>query len=217
MDDAKLFGPHMNISNRTRLRLKLMFLGTTLGFTAALLIIILLMPGTELAKPTRPTNYLQGNELATTTIADSASFGPQVGEIAPDFVLPSLGGGDLTLSDFRGQPLLINFWATWCGPCREEMPLLRLTYETYKAEGFMVLAVNMTAQDTIEDVQAFVEEYNLPFPVLLDTDNGVTDGLYRVMGVPTSIFVTPDGKISDKHIGAMRGEQIAEYVHKILA
>src|SRR5437867_3055657 len=112
-----------------------------------------------------------------------------VGKQAPDFTLPTLAGTKVSLSQFHGQPVLINFWASWCLPCREEMPELVRSYETHKAEGFMVLGLNLTYSDTPPDVQAFVSEFHMTFPVLLDQDGEVAEKLYPLPGVPTSIFI----------------------------
>lgn len=138
-------------------------------------------------------------------------------ELAPDFALPALSGETVRLSDFSGQPVLVNFWATWCGPCRYEMPELVRIYEAYYSEGLMILAVNMTFQDEPDTVRQFANEFSLPYPVLLDEDGEVTNERYNVLGVPTSFFIKPDGTISAQYIGAMSGEQLDTYVEGLLA
>ena len=138
------------------------------------------------------------------------------GPLAPDFTLRTLGGEEITLSDLRGKPVLINFWASWCEPCRLEMPELVNAYETYKDEGLVILAVDLTYQDALEDVRTFVEEFGLPFPVLLDETGEVTDELYNVMGIPMSFFVNREGVIVRRQIGAMTGEQIEEFVREMI-
>jgi peroxiredoxin len=139
----------------------------------------------------------------------------QVGLPAPDFTLGTLDGGEVSLSDFRGQGVLINFWATWCGPCRIEMPEIVRAYEAHSDTGFTVLAVNLTDQDALEDVQAFVEEFGMTFPVLLDS-NGEISRLYGLLGLPMSVFVDREGRIARIYIGLMSGEQIDEFVGEIL-
>src|SRR5512134_4026692 len=96
---------------------------------------------------------------------------PQQGFLAPDFELQTLSGETIKLSDLRGQAVLINLWATWCPPCRAEMQSIEKVYQEYKEEGFTVLAVNMTNQDTLSAIQPFVKEQGLTFPILLD-ENG---------------------------------------------
>jgi peroxiredoxin len=138
------------------------------------------------------------------------------GAPAPDFTLKLLGGETVTLSQFRGQPVLINFWASWCPPCRLEMPDLVRAYEAHKAEGFVILGVNLTFQDSLPDIQAFVDEFGMTFPVLLDEDGKVTESLYRLRGLPLSVFINREGVIARVHIGALTASQIDEYVGEIL-
>lgn len=141
--------------------------------------------------------------------------GIQVGQPAPDFTLGTLDGGQVTLSDFRGQPVLINFWATWCEPCRIEMPEIVRAYEAHSDTGFTVLAVNLTDQDALDDIQAFVEEFGMAFPVLLDS-NGEVSRLYGLLGLPMSIFVDRAGRIARIYLGLMPSEQIDMFVGEIL-
>jgi len=148
--------------------------------------------------------------------ADPVSVGLVVGQLAPDFTLNTLDDGQVTLSDFAGQPVLINFWASWCIPCREEMPELIRSYETHKSEGFMILGINITPIDSLPDVQEFVNEFDVTFPVLLDKDGVVAWKLYRIPGIPTSVFVNRDGTIARVQIGKMTGEQINQNVLEIL-
>ena len=141
---------------------------------------------------------------------------PVAGAPAPDFTLKTLDGGEASLAQFRGQPVLINFWASWCPPCRLEMPDLVRAYEAHKAEGFVLLGINLTFQDSLPDVRAFVQEFHMTFPVLLDEKGEVTQSLYRLMGLPLSVFVNREGIIVRVQIGAMTGEQIDQFVAEIL-
>lgn len=148
--------------------------------------------------------------------ANARQAGMAAGQLAPDFTLRNLAGAPMKLSDLRGQPVLINFWASWCGPCRLEMPDLVRTYAAHKAAGFVILAVNPTVEDTLPDVNAFVKEFNMTFPVLLDETGAVTNQLYRLRGLPTSVFVNRAGRITRIHLGAMTNQQITEFVSEIL-
>ena len=139
-----------------------------------------------------------------------------VGKQAPDFTLSTLEGTKVSLSQFQGQPILINFWASWCDPCRDEMPDLARTFEAQKAEGLMILGLNLTFSDSLPDVQAFVKEFNIPFPILLDEDGTVAEKLYRISGLPTSVFINQDGTIERIQVGVMTGRQIKQYVAEIL-
>lgn len=149
----------------------------------------------------------------------AAEFAPaskllKVGDAAPDFSLQDLNGETVKLSQFRGRPILINFWATWCGPCRLEMPEIEAAYRAYREQGFIVLAVDV--QEPPEDVRAFVDELGLSFVPLLDAAGAVFD-LYQVRALPTSYFIDRQGRISAVHLGPMTGEQVRGYVEGLLA
>lgn len=153
---------------------------------------------------------------AVESSAQDIEFGIEVGQQPPAFTLMSLDGDEVSLADYRGQPVLINFWASWCPPCRLEMPDLVAAYEAHQDEGFVILAIDLTFQDSIEDVEMFVEEFDMTFPILLDEDGTVTNEQYRILGLPMSVFVNREGIITRLHIGAMTGEQIDQFVSEIL-
>lgn len=132
---------------------------------------------------------------------------PQAGFLAPDFTLVTLDGQTVTLSELRGQVVLLNLWASWCPPCREEMPAMQRVWEEYRERGVMVLAVNSTSQDTRAEAQAFVTENGLTFPIPLDTSGEVTR-LYRVSSLPTSFFIGADGVIHEVVIGGPMAEAL---------
>lgn len=117
-----------------------------------------------------------------------------------DFALPDVHGHPVRLADLRGRPVLINLWATWCHPCRAEMPSLNALYQAYRAQGFAVLAI---ASDVggMATVAPFVQEYALTFPVLFDPRNDVGSRL-QVPGIPTSYLVDKQGRIAGVEIGA---------------
>ena len=124
---------------------------------------------------------------------------PVVGKPAPDFQLPALDGEAVSLGDFRGKPVLLNFWATWCGPCRMEMPFLQLTYEEWSDKGLVVLAVDVgESQPTVKE---FIERFVFTFPVLLDPGQEVAL-MYNIRAFPTTFFIDADGKIQDIQVGA---------------
>ena len=125
---------------------------------------------------------------------------PVRGALAPDFTLVNLEGENVSLSDFKGQPVLINLWATWCGPCRIEMPTIQSRFEEYRDEGFIVLAVNFDEQRA--DVQSFRDEFGLTFQMLLDPGAEV-QRLYRTRSYPSTFFVDRNGVIQVQHIGVM--------------
>lgn len=135
---------------------------------------------------------------------------------APDFTLTTLDGETVSLADFRGQPVILNFWASWCVPCKQEMTDLMRVQKEYTSEGLVILAINMTFDDNLSEVQRFVDDLNLTLPVLLDQTNEVTRGQYRVVGVPTSVMIDRQGRQVDVHMGAMSGEQIRDAAEALI-
>ena len=132
---------------------------------------------------------------------------PQAGFLAPGFTLETIEGESITLSDLRGQVVLVNFWATWCPPCKAEMPAFEQTYKDYTDEGFVILAVNAIQQDSVEAIDSFRAANGLTFPILLDT-NGDINRAYQVRSLPTSFFVGKDGIISEVVIGGPMAEAL---------
>jgi peroxiredoxin len=141
---------------------------------------------------------------------------PGVGRRAPDFSLQTLDGDILSLQEFAGQPVLINFWASWCIPCLTEMPLIEAAYTEYQPTGLVVLAVNDTRNDSPEEAEKFTTDLGLTFPILLDSGYKVTYPLYRVIQLPMSFFVDSEGIIQDILIGQMGEEQLRQGLEKIL-
>lgn len=126
--------------------------------------------------------------------------------MAPEIALLTLQGNRAALSELRGQVVLLNFWATWCGPCRLEMPAIQASYND---GGFAVLAIDFN--EPAQRVQDFADDLHLSFPVLLDP-GGEVQALYRVRGYPTTFFVDEDGVIQILHIGEMSEETLDAYL-----
>jgi len=129
---------------------------------------------------------------------------PDIGSVAPDFTLRSSTGKNLKLSEYRGQVVMINFWATWCAPCRQEMPHLNRLYEQYRKAGFMLLGVNI--DDNPKAAQAMAEQLGVRFPVLYDTTKQVSQR-YDVDAMPSTVIVDRDGKVQYLHRGYRSGTE----------
>ena len=131
----------------------------------------------------------------------SAKYEPlTVGKVAPDFALADLNDRPYRLSDFRGKVVFLNFWATWCAPCREEMPSMEVLYKNFARDGLVILAVSIDRVTTTKDISPFVKGLNLSFPVLIDSW-GRTDKPYKRMGVPETFIIDQRGVIREIVIG----------------
>lgn len=139
--------------------------------------------------------------------APGATIAPQAGFAAPDFTLPSLDGKTYTLSELKGNAVLVNLWATWCPPCRAEMPAIQKIYAEYKDRGLVVLAVNMTYQDDKAAVAPFAREYGLTFPILLDEGN-LVGAAYQLRSLPSTYFINRAGVIKEIVIGGPMAEAL---------
>lgn len=149
--------------------------------------------------------FISADKTGTSTSGQIPA--PQQGFLAPDFELKTIEGETVKLSDLRGQAVLVNLWATWCPPCRAEMPAIEKIYTEYKDEGFVVLAVNMTYQDTFSNIAPFIDEYGLTFPILLD-ETGSAGAAYQLRSLPSSFFIGRDGIISEVVIGGPMAEAL---------
>ncbi len=134
--------------------------------------------------------------------ASSLASSSLEGQVAPDFALKSASGENLRLSEYRGDVVLINFWATWCGPCRQEMPLLDDLYGRYQRVGFILLGVNI--DDDSRRAMQMVQELGVNFPVLFDENKEVSK-LYKVEAMPVTILVDREGTVRHVHHGYKPG------------
>ena len=134
---------------------------------------------------------------------------------APDFTLKSYSGKNLKLSEYRGQVVLMNFWASWCGPCRQEMPLLEKLHNKYKKLGFTVMGVNV--EEDSSKAKGIVKKNKLTFPVLFDTQNKVSQ-LYQVSAMPSTVIIDRDGNMRYLHKGYKPGDEKAykKWVKKLV-
>ena len=131
----------------------------------------------------------------------SAKYEPlAVGKVAPDFALTDLDEKPIRLSDYRGKVVFLNFWATWCAPCREEMPSMEVLHKNFEKDGLVILAVSIDRVTTTKDIPPFVKGMNLTFPVVIDSW-GKTDKPYKRMGVPETFIIDQEGVIREIIIG----------------
>lgn len=134
---------------------------------------------------------------------------PREGFSAPEFSLETIDGGQVTLSDLRGKAVLVNFWASWCPPCRAEMPAIERVYRSYKDLGLEVLAVNTTNQDDVTAAAAFIQELGLTFPIPLDR-SGAVSASYNLRGLPSSYFIDQQGIIRSVVVGGPMSEALIQ-------
>lgn len=142
---------------------------------------------------------------------------PEVGiekdNLAPDFELTTIDGETVKLSEFRGEKILLNFWASWCAPCRSEMPDMQKFHETY--DDVVILAVNLTETETSKtNVTNFLDEYEITFPVLMDSETVVAN-IYNARALPTSYLINSDGRIHNIATGPLNYESMVQEFDKM--
>ncbi len=139
---------------------------------------------------------------------------PRIGAALGEFSLSDINGKNVRLSDYQGKPVLINAWATWCPPCKAEMPLLNQYYQSHASQGFTLLAVN--AGDSRDQAASFANQNGLAFPVLLDPGTRLL-GQMAIDSFPTSILIGRDGKVKAIHVGMFTPESLESEVSPLLA
>jgi len=149
--------------------------------------------------------------IALLVLASMESHAVAVSDSAPDFTLKSLEGSNLRLEEYRGQVVLLNFWASWCGPCRQEMPLLDRLHHRYEDTGFAVLGVNVEGEPT--PAQEIVDKTNVTFPILIDDGQKVSE-MYNLQAMPSTVVIDRDGVVRYIHLGYKPGDE-AKYVEVV--
>lgn len=150
------------------------------------------------------------NPKYTANAIRSENVGTSIGEFAPDFELESIAGGKAKLSDFKGKAVILNFWASWCTPCKEEMPLFENIYRS----DLDIVVIGVNLQENRKNVVDFIEKFDMSFPILLDPNSEVK-GLYNVFTQPVTYFINKEGKIIDKKFGPLTDEEINEKMSKL--
>ena len=153
-----------------------------------------------------------GSSQAITLTAGASGPAPRVGKEAPDFQVRTLDGASVNLSDYRGQPVWISFWATWCPPCRAENPDIQEVYEEHQGQGLVILALSI-GEET-DTVQSYVKRTGLTYTIGLDQSTEIA-ARYRIVGIPTHFFVDRDGILREWRIGSMSKKTMEKNVAKI--
>jgi cytochrome c biogenesis protein CcmG, thiol:disulfide interchange protein DsbE len=172
------------------------------GFIA--LIALLVGVGLVLLRPQTPSSEdggVNGTNMA--------------GQIAPAFELRNLQGGTVSLASLKGKAVVVNFWASWCPPCRDEAPILNQAALKYSQQGVIILGI--VYNDTAEAARTFQQEYKLGFPILLDNESGKRAAIdYGLISVPETFFVDSTGKIRFRHIGPVTTEMMDKQISELL-
>ncbi|MBD8499603.1 TlpA family protein disulfide reductase [Paenibacillus sp. CAU 1523] len=166
-------------------------------------------------------NNMKQESLANTEQAknkvdeSSLEVGINQGNLAPDFELKTLEGESIKLSDYRGKKVILNMWATWCPPCKVEMPDMQKIYEKYKDENVTILAVNMTqTEKNVDSIPTFLDEMGITFPVVLDPKSEIAF-IYQSYMLPTSYVIDSNGIVQQKITGPMHYEMMEKMITEI--
>jgi peroxiredoxin len=138
-----------------------------------------------------------------------------IGQPAPNFTTHDAHDNVVALQEYHGRPVVLNFWATWCVPCRQELPVLQAAYETHRDRGLVILAISQDAAEQKAMVRAYVADLGITFPPLLDPEGGVA-AYYNIFLLPSTIFINPAGTVVAVHLGLMTRPQIEQHLEAIL-
>jgi len=170
---------------------------------AVVILVVNIWKPTSTESEKKTTNQTEKTTETTEDIPGAKLSSLREGAEAPDFELNTLDGKTIKLSDYRGKKVILNFWATWCPPCKAEMPHMQNFYEEYNDQGVEILAVNLTNMDKgVEEVQKFVDDYGLTFTIPLD-EEGDAGTTYQAFTIPTSYILDEKGVITKKIVGPM--------------
>jgi thiol-disulfide isomerase/thioredoxin len=185
---------------------------------AVAILIVMLAPGAENAAP--PAGETKGNLTGSPNTAeeDAAADAKAAGKAAPlDFTLKDMNGVDVKLASFKGKPIVVNFWATWCGPCRAEIPSLVELNTQYSAEGKDVVILGISVDDPIEKLKPYATQMKMNYPVLVGNGrDDVQDAFGPLWGIPVTVFIDRDGRIAKKHSGIASKEQFEQEIKALL-
>lgn len=172
----------------------------TVGFTAIGLAILGFLALTAFG-------FVSGADRVDETVTSNS-------DIAPDFTMALFDGGEFSMSQHAGKPVVVNFWASWCPPCREEAKLLQRTWDVYEDEGVVYIGVD--TQDTESAARVFLTDFGVTYPTGIDSDNAISRS-YRAFDLPTTVFIDRQGTIVKRWIGAIPEQQLVGWVDEIIA
>ena len=157
-------------------------------------------------RPTIRIHRILPAVLLLAACGDAPGGGPvRVGQEAPVYAAETLEGERAALAQLRGKPVLLNVWATWCHPCRQEVPALEELHRTYGPRGLQVIGVSIDQGDQEQGIREFMQEYSASYPVWLDPDGEVAT-VFSTMGVPNTFLIGPEGQVLWKHVGPVKAD-----------
>jgi thiol-disulfide isomerase/thioredoxin len=187
---------------------------------AVAILLVMLAPGGGGGDTAAPAPSSSGNLTGSPNSAeeDAAADAKLTGKAAPlDFVLKDMNGVDVKLAAFRGKPIVVNFWATWCGPCRAEIPSLVELQTKYSAEGTEVVILGVSVDDPVDKLKPYAAMMKMNYPVLVGNGReDVQDAFGPLWGIPVTVFIGRDGKIAKKHSGIASKEQFEQEIKALL-
>jgi thiol-disulfide isomerase/thioredoxin len=184
---------------------------------AIAILIVMLAPGSDSAPPaTASKGRLTGSP--NSAAEDAAADAKAAGKAAPlNFTLKDMNGVDVKLASFKGKPIIVNFWATWCGPCRAEIPSLVELQTQYGAEGKDVVILGISVDDPIEKLKPYAAQMKMNYPVLVGNGrDDVQDAFGPLWGIPVTVFIDREGRIAKKHSGIASKEQFEQEIKALL-
>ncbi len=180
---------------------------------AVAVVTVLVVTASDSSSPKKASGSATGPAGGTTVAAGAGSA--EVGSVAPDFALPPIAKGEIIrLSRYRGRPVVVNYWASWCHPCRKEFPLLKMARARYRDDGLEVIGVSY--RDIASDARAFAESQRATWPLARDPD-GTVAAVYGVRAVPQTFFIAPDGTIVSHVFGITSAADLDAEIAKILS
>lgn len=181
-----------------------------------IIVLVAIMVGTYINKENEKSQAISEHAIGKEVSLDPNDIGIEQGQVAPDFTLSTLSGESITLSDLKGKKVVLNFWATWCPPCKDEMPHFQKYYGKYaKEDNVEIVAVNLTyARETKERIQQFLDSFDVTFPVPLMEDEEVGKP-YKIITIPSTFFIDTDGRVQKNIKGPLDVEHLREYVMEL--